>query len=89
MFEMRVQTYWSDSDAAGIVFFPNYFRFLTQAEEELFRSAGKPRQAMLEANHVWMPRIESVYKVFPTDSQRQRDSGSADTAIQRREDRTL
>src|ERR1051326_3452300 len=58
MFEMRVQTYWSDSDAAGIVFFPNYFRFFEQAEEELFRSGGKQRQAMLEAHHVWMPRVE-------------------------------
>ena len=69
MFEMRVQTYWSDSDAAGIVFFPNYFRFFEQAEEELFRSAGKPRQAMLEMNHVWMPRVE----VFTKFSQRVRN----------------
>ena len=62
MFEMRIQTYWSDSDAAGIVFFPNYFRFFEQAEEELFRSAGKPRQVMLEVNHVWMPRVEVFTK---------------------------
>jgi acyl-CoA thioester hydrolase len=69
MFEMRVQTYWSDSDAAGIVFFPNYFRFFEQAEEELFRSGGKQRQAMLEAHHVWMPRVE----VFTKFSQRIRN----------------
>ena len=69
MFEMRIQTYWADSDAAGIVFFSNYFRFFEQAEEELFRSAGKPRQAMLEVNHVWMPRVE----VFTKFSQRVRN----------------
>lgn len=62
MFEMRVQTYWSDADNAGIVFFPHFFRFFEQAEEELFRKAGKDRQALLEANHVWMPRVEAFTK---------------------------
>ena len=62
MFEMRVQTYWSDADNAGIVFFPHFFRFFEQAEEELFRSAGADRQGLLEANHVWMPRVEAFTK---------------------------
>ena len=62
MFEMRVQTYWSDADNAGIVFFPHFFRFFEQAEEELFRRAGKERQGLLEANRVWMPRVEVFTK---------------------------
>ena len=62
MFENRFQTYWSDADNAGIVFFPHFFRFFEQAEEELFRAAGKTRQELLEANHVWMPRVEVFTK---------------------------
>jgi YbgC/YbaW family acyl-CoA thioester hydrolase len=59
MFEVQFQTYWSDADAAGIVFFPHFFRFVEQAEEELFRAAGEDRQSLLEANRVWMPRVEA------------------------------
>jgi acyl-CoA thioester hydrolase len=62
MFEMRFQTYWADADPAGIVFFPHFFRFFEQAEEELFRRAGKDRQGLLESNQVWMPRVEVFTK---------------------------
>ena len=62
MFELRLQTYWSDSDSAGIVFYANYFRFIEQAEEELFRAAGVDRFALLRENHVWMPRVETFSK---------------------------
>ena|SRR3989304_3435433 len=62
MFELRFQTYWSDADAAGIVFYANYFRLIEQAEEELFRSAGVDRAALLAENHVWMPRVETYSK---------------------------
>jgi YbgC/YbaW family acyl-CoA thioester hydrolase len=62
MFEMRLRTYWSDSDPAGIVFYPNYFRFIEQAEEELFRAAGMDRFTMLRENKVWMPRAETFSK---------------------------
>jgi len=40
MFELRLQTYWADVDAAGIVYYPHFFRFVEQAEEESFRAAG-------------------------------------------------
>ncbi len=62
MFELRLQTYWSDSDSAGIVFYANYFRFIEQAEEELFRAAGVDRPTLLRENHVWMPRVETFSK---------------------------
>jgi 4-hydroxybenzoyl-CoA thioesterase len=62
MFEVRVQTYWSDVDAAGIVYFPHFFRFVAQAEEELFRAAGKDLQSFMEDLHVWMPRVEAFSK---------------------------
>ncbi len=62
MFEARFQTYWSDVDAAGIVYFPHFFRFVEQAEEELFRAAGVSLQRLIEEHHVWMPRVEAFSK---------------------------
>ncbi len=62
MFEMRLRTYWADSDPAGIVFYPNYYRFIEQAEEELFRAAGVDRFTLLQENKVWMPRAETFSK---------------------------
>jgi 4-hydroxybenzoyl-CoA thioesterase len=65
MFETRFQTYWSDLDAAGIVYFPHFFRFVEQAEEELFRAAGYAGQPLIEGLNVWMPRVE-VFAKFST-----------------------
>jgi acyl-CoA thioester hydrolase len=62
MFELTLRTYWADADRAGIVFYPNYYRFLEQAEEELFLAAGVDRLQLLLENHVWMPRVETFAK---------------------------
>jgi YbgC/YbaW family acyl-CoA thioester hydrolase len=62
MFETRIQTYWSDTDPAGIVFFPHYFRFVQQAEEELYRASGVARKQLLEEHGVWLPRVEAFAK---------------------------
>jgi acyl-CoA thioester hydrolase len=62
MFEVKLQTYWADADPARIVFFPHFFRFVEQAEEELFRAAGTNRQHVLEQTGVWIPRVEAFSK---------------------------
>ncbi len=62
MFEMRLQTYWGDADPAGRVFFPNFFRFVECAEEELFRTAGIERLPLFEESQVWLPRVEAFAK---------------------------
>src|SRR5262245_54442721 len=62
MFEVRIQTYWADVDAAGIVHFPHFFRFVEQAEEELFRTARSRRQPLVEELKIWMPRVEAFSK---------------------------
>ena len=64
MFEVKLQTYLADADPARIVFFPHFFRFVEQAEEELFRAAGINRQEALERNGVWIPRVEAFSKFF-------------------------
>ena len=50
MFEVKFHTYWADADPARIVFFPHFFRFIEQADEELFRAAGTNRQQLFEQN---------------------------------------
>jgi len=62
MFEVRLQTYWADVDAAGIVYYPHFFRFVEHAEEELFRAAGRERQPLIEESGIWMPRVEAFSK---------------------------
>jgi 4-hydroxybenzoyl-CoA thioesterase len=59
MFEARYPTYWADFDAAGIVFFPHFFRFVTQAEEDLFREAGLDRVRIMHESQVSLPRVEA------------------------------
>ena len=59
MREVRLQTYWADSDPAGIVYFAHFFRFIEQAEEELYLQVGKKRQALLDQYDIWMPRVEA------------------------------
>jgi len=62
MFEVKLQTYWGDSDAVGIVFFPNYFKFVAQAEEELYRAAGILKDKLMDKHQVWIPRVEVFAK---------------------------
>src|SRR5213078_2048482 len=62
MFEARLQTYWGDADAMGVVFFPNYFKFVAQAEAELYRAAGILKAKLMEKHEVWLPRVEVFAK---------------------------
>ncbi|HEY2383059.1 MAG TPA: thioesterase family protein [Terriglobia bacterium] len=62
MFEVRLQTYWADVDAAGIVHFPHFFKFAEHAEEEMFRAAGMDLQSVLKSHEMWLPRVEAFSK---------------------------
>jgi acyl-CoA thioester hydrolase len=57
-FQIRKKVHWSDTDAAGVVFFPNFLRWFEDAEEELFASLGHSRQSLLDRYHFGMPRVE-------------------------------
>ena len=48
---------WSDVDAAGIVCYGAYVRFVEIAETELFRSAGMPYGKVFDDLGVWLPRV--------------------------------
>jgi acyl-CoA thioester hydrolase len=57
-FQIRKKVHWSDTDAAGVVWFPNFLGWFEDAEEELFTSLGRSRQALLDSHHFGMPRVE-------------------------------
>ncbi len=59
-FVVRKKVHWSDCDAAGIAWFPNYLGWFEDAEEELFTAAlGRPRQALLDGLRFGLPRVEA------------------------------
>jgi YbgC/YbaW family acyl-CoA thioester hydrolase len=57
-FQIRKKVHWSDTDAAGVVWFPNFLGWFEDAEEELFASLGQPRQSLLDRHRFGMPRVE-------------------------------
>ncbi len=59
-FSVLKKVHWSDGDAAGIAWFPNYFGWFEDVEEELFTAAlGRSRQSLLEDGRLGMPRVEA------------------------------
>jgi acyl-CoA thioesterase FadM len=59
-FVVRKKVHWSDGDAAGIAWFPNYLGWFEDAEEELFTAAlGRSRQSLLDGQRFGMPRVEA------------------------------
>ena len=58
-----VRVHWADTDAAGVVWHGNFFRWFESAEEELYRALGRPRQALLDELGVLMPRVH-VHATF-------------------------
>jgi acyl-CoA thioester hydrolase len=57
-FRTVVRVHWADTDAAGVVWHGNFFRWFESAEEEMYRALGRPRQALLAELGVMMPRVE-------------------------------
>lgn len=49
---------WGETDAAAIVFYPNYFRWFDRATHDLFRQIGCPVEAIAERGYV-IPIIEA------------------------------
>jgi acyl-CoA thioester hydrolase len=57
-FRALVRVHWADTDAAGVVWHGNFFRWFESAEEELYRALGRPRQALLDELGIMMPRVD-------------------------------
>ena len=55
-FSIREYVRWGDVDAAGVICYGAYVRFIEMAETELFRAAGIPYGKVFELYDCWLPR---------------------------------
>ncbi|MDQ6766837.1 MAG: acyl-CoA thioesterase [Candidatus Eremiobacteraeota bacterium] len=56
-FSIEEYVRWSDVDAAGIVCYGAFVRFVEVAETELFRAAGMPYSKVFDTFACWLPRV--------------------------------
>jgi acyl-CoA thioester hydrolase len=47
-FALAVRVYYEDTDAAGIVYYANYFRFIERGRTEFLRTLGHDQHAMMQ-----------------------------------------
>jgi acyl-CoA thioester hydrolase len=59
-----LRVYYEDTDAAGIVYYANYLRFIERARSDMLRAIGVDQRAMLEAGGgaYAVARIEVDYR---------------------------
>ena len=56
--EYRVKVKWGDTDAAGIVFYPNFYKWMDEATHELFSAIGEPTDQLF-SEHIALPLLET------------------------------
>ena len=62
VFEARYRVWWSETDAAGIVHFSNFFRYCERAEEDFLRSLGVcgcEQGGAIRSPKIVMPRVRA------------------------------
>lgn len=50
VFEWPVRVYYEDTDAQGVVYYANYFRFMERARTEWLRALGVDQERLLRAD---------------------------------------
>lgn len=56
--EYKVKVHWGDTDAAGIVFYPNFYKWMDEATHEFLSAIGHPTDALFKEN-IALPLIET------------------------------
>ena len=83
MFQNRrkIQIEWGDCDPAGIVFYPQYFKWFDACAAALFAAAGFPRPDLVETQSIVIPIVDTRCKfLIPS---RFDDELTVETAIAR------
>lgn len=65
MSETIVRVYYEDTDAAGIVYYANYFRFLERGRTEFLRSLGHDQHALMQEGIAFAVRSASAEFLKP------------------------
>lgn len=56
--EHKVKVYWGDTDAAGIVYYPNFYKWMDEATHEYFTAIGYPTDVLFKENII-IPLVET------------------------------
>jgi len=56
---LLIKVNWGDTDAAGIVFFPNYYKWMDTAGHEFFGSIGYPSSKLYTEEKIGLPLLET------------------------------
>lgn len=57
--EYAFQVRWGDTDAAGIVFYPNFYKWMDEASHEFLAALGCPSSILFEEQKVNVPLLET------------------------------
>ncbi|WP_018130406.1 acyl-CoA thioesterase [Effusibacillus pohliae] len=57
--EIQLRVHWGDTDKAGIVFYPNYFKWFDIAGHQFFRSVGLAPSELEEKHQVILPMLDA------------------------------
>lgn len=59
MHKTEIRVHWFDVDKAGVVYFGNYFRFFSIAEDECMRALGLSHKELIERYGIAFTRTET------------------------------
>lgn len=62
---LSIRVYYEDTDAAGIVYYANYFRFLERGRTELLRTLGHDQHALMADGIAFAVRSASAEFLKP------------------------
>jgi len=63
-FSIDVRVYWEDTDAQGVVYYANYFRFMERARSEWLRARGVSQTALLSEQGLMFAVVDTALKFF-------------------------
>ena len=58
--EYQFSVTWGDTDAAGIVFYPNFYKWMDTATHHLFSSIGYPTSELFRVKKIGLPLIKTT-----------------------------
>ncbi|MED4582833.1 thioesterase family protein [Brevibacillus choshinensis] len=57
--QMNYKVAWGDTDAAGIVFYPNFYNWMVNGTNELFDAIGYPASKLFAEEKIGLPLLET------------------------------
>ena len=57
--EYKVKVRWGDTDAAGIVFYPNFYKWMDEATHDFFTTIGFPISNIFRNQQMGIPLLET------------------------------